>query len=151
MTRFLQLFALLSAGSLFAQTSIPEIAFDSAPNLLKLGGGRLKLCLADELVQGHRLRSLRQQRRHGRIRRGRQIERALLQRLEEEEVISATGVDELLDPRLARARNTREAFRIWWRLLCVWQGGSYRVIDLTSSSAPVQQTARCRAARGRRW
>ena len=36
MTRYSQLFMLLLTGSLLAQTSVPEIPYDSAPNLLKL-------------------------------------------------------------------------------------------------------------------
>ena len=36
MTRYSQLFVLLLSGSLWAQTSVPEIPYDSAPNLLKL-------------------------------------------------------------------------------------------------------------------
>ena len=36
MTRYSQLFVLLLSGSLWAQTSVPEIPYDSTPNLLKL-------------------------------------------------------------------------------------------------------------------
>jgi DNA-binding beta-propeller fold protein YncE len=36
MTRYSQFFVLLLTGSLLAQTSVPEIPYDSAPNLLKL-------------------------------------------------------------------------------------------------------------------
>jgi DNA-binding beta-propeller fold protein YncE len=36
MTRYSQLFMLLLTGSLLAQTSVPEIPYDSAPNLLKM-------------------------------------------------------------------------------------------------------------------